>query len=227
MRELTLGDLDWVVEITRVRREGLVRHAPRFWNPAADATGRHRAFLAHLIEDPGTTSVRTEHGYLVAPAGRRRMVDDMVVTHDAWPTEGLELLRHVIGGPESGAPVRFVVPVAEEDRAAAATAAGLQAVEAWWHRDLPVVEVRAEGGRVQLDAAGTRGRLVPAPPVYDPGGSIVFVSEVESADGLAAVEGEAASRGATVSVVSQRPDDLMRELLLVGAGYEPTTRFYE
>lgn len=225
VRPLTADDLDWVVETTAARRETLAGHAPRFWRPAADATARHREFLTRLLDEPSALTLRTDHGHLMAlgdPA--RRVVDDMVVAEGAWAEDGAALLRAVL---EQTTTVRFVCPVAEPERYAAAEAVGLRPVESWWHRDLPLVQVRGEGERVELSTAGARGRLVPAPPVFDPGGPVLLVMEVENAGALAALEDEAAERGATVSVVTQRADDLMRELLLVDAGHVRTTTFLE
>lgn len=225
VRPLTTDDLDWVVESARVRREALAPHAPRFWRPADDAVTRHRAFLDRSLADPATLALRTDHGFLVAVGGEtRRVVDDMVVAEGAWVDEGAALLRAVL---DATATVRLVAPVAEPERRTTAASVGMTVADTWWHRDLPLVQVRGEGGRVELSTAGARGRLVPAPPVFDPGGSVLLVQEVTGAEPLAAVEAEAAERGATVSVVPQRPDDLMRELLLVGAGYVRTTDFLE
>ncbi|MCW2813332.1 MAG: hypothetical protein JWN84_787 [Nocardioides sp.] len=225
VRPLTADDLDWVVETTRARREALAPHAPRFWRPVPDATERHRAFLARLLDDPAALALRTDHGHLLALGdATRRVVDDMVVAEGSWADEGVALLRAVV---EVTTTVRFVVPVAETERYAAAEALGLRLVETWWHRDLPLVQVRGEGERVELSTVGARGRLVPAPPVHDPGGPVLLVLEVETGAALAALEAEAAERGATVSVVSQRADDLMRELLLVDAGHARTTAFFE
>ncbi len=225
VRALTHDDLDWVTATTAVRREALAPHAPRFWRPAAGATAKHRAFLGRLVDDPAALTLRTEHGYLMALGDdTRRVVDDMVVADGRWADEGVALLRAVLDATTT---VRFVVPVFETERRAAAEAVGLRLAETWWHRDLPLVQVRGEGDRVELSTAGARGRLVPAPPVYDPGGSVLLVSQAETGTALAALEDEAAERGATVSVVSQRADDLMRELLLVDAGHVRTTAFFE
>lgn len=224
-RPLTADDLDWVVELAAARREARAPHAPRFWRPAADATARHRVFFAQLVDDPATLTLRTDHGYLLAIGDdTRRVVDDMVVAADAWADEGAALLRAVL---DATATVRFVAPVCEPERRETAQSLGLRAVETWWHRDLPLVQVRGEGERVELSTVGARGRLVPAPPVYNPGGPVLLVADVETAAALAAIEAEAAERGATVAVVPQRPDDLMRELLLVEAGYLRTTDFLE
>jgi len=225
VRPLTADDLDWVVGLTRARREALAPHAPRFWRPASDATAQHRAFLARLLDDPAALTLRTEHGYLMALGDeRRRVVDDMVVAEGHWADEGVALLQAVV---DAAATVRLVAPVAEAERRETAERLGLRVVETWWHRDLPLVQVRGEGDRVELSTPGARGRLVPAPPVYAPGGPVLLVLDVDSAPALDAIEAEAAQRGATVSVVSQRPDDLMRELLLVGAGHVRTTEFLE
>jgi hypothetical protein len=224
-RPLTAADLDWVVESAAARRETLAPHAPRFWRPAADATARHREFLGRLVDDPAALTLRTDHGYVMALGdGTRRVVDDMAVAGDAWPDEGAALLQAVL---DATAVVRFVAPVAEPERRTTAEALGLRPVETWWHHDLPLVQVRGEGERVELSTVGARGRLVPAPPIYSPGGPVLLVAEVETAAALGAIEAEAAERGATVAVVTQRRDDLMRELLLVEAGYLRTTDFLE
>lgn len=224
-RPLTADDLDWVVETAAARREALAPHAPRFWRPAADATARHRTFFDRLVADPGALTLRTDHGYLLAIGDdTRRVVDDMAVAEGSWPDEGAALLRAVL---DRTATTRFVAPVPEPERRTTAEALGLRHVETWWHHDLPLVQVRGEGERVELSIAGARGRLVPAPPVYSPGGPVLLVADVETAVALAAIEAEAAERGATVAVVPHRPDDLVRELLLVESGYVRTTDFLE
>lgn len=226
VRALEPTDLDWVVEITRARREALAPHAPRFWNPAADATERHRTYLQHLIEQPDTSGVRTENGYLLAlDRGDHVVVDDFVVTHEEhWPTEGLALLKHARQRPGR---LRVVVPVAEAARLEAAQAVGLAPVETWWHRDLEDASV-TPGEHPDIEVEGARGRLVPAPPIYDPGGPVLLVTELESTDALARIEEVAASRGARVAVVTTaRSADRDDAFLLQCAGYVVTTHFCE
>ena len=225
MRPLTLDDLDWVVEVTRRRREALAAYAPLFWRPASDATERHRAFLAHLVAGPGSFGLRTEHGYaLVVERGDHRLVDDMVVSPDErWADEGVALLGAVLAVPGR---VRFVAPVAEPARTAAARSLGLDVAETWWHRDLPDA-TPVSGAAAEIDVPGATGRLVPAPPVYDPGGPVLLVTRVESPPALAAVEAEAGARGATVSVVSQAPGDGDTAAIARSAGYVETTFFME
>lgn len=225
VRPLTQADLDWAVDLTRQRRERLEVHAPRFWRAAADATERHRAFLSHLIDDDATLSVRTEHGYLVAmDPGPYLLVDDMAVEPaEHWAREGVALLRHAA---DLGR-LRFVVPGCESERLDAALDLGLEPAEIWWHRDLEPftgLNVVSEDKSVTVD--GAEGRLVPAPPVYDPGGPILLVTSVETPEALARVEQSAARRGAMVSVVPQLPSDVALSRLLNAAGYTLTTFFF-
>ncbi|GAA5155515.1 hypothetical protein GCM10023340_41020 [Nocardioides marinquilinus] len=229
VRPLTPADLDWVADLAGARRAALVEHAPRFWRPAADAAARHRAFLGHLIADDATVGLRTDRGFVLAVPGRRRaVVDDWAVADPAaWAVDGVALLTALREALPGEAWVRVVGAAAETERLAAAAVVGLEPAEVWWHRDLPPTRVLGEPGAIGLSTPGTTGRLVPAPPVYDPGGPVLLVTATDSAEALAAVETEAARRGATVSVVSQRPDDLGTELLLVGAGYTRTSVFLE
>ena len=233
VRALDPTDLDWVVEITRARREALTPHAPRFWRPAVDATERHRDFLAHLIEDPDSLGVRTDHGYLLAvDRGDHLLVDDFVVAPDEhWPTEGIALLQHA--RRRRPGRLRVVVPAVEQARLEAVQAVGLTRVETWWHRDLDGADPAPSGEGPDDEAAavevdGARGVLTPPPPVYDPGGPVLLVTDLESIDALARIEEVAAARGARVSVVSTaRSADRDVATLLQCAGYVVTTHFCE
>jgi hypothetical protein len=239
-RPLTLADLDWVTGLAAARRARLVAFAPRFWNPSREARTVHAGFLGGLIGSPDVMAVRSEHGFLFGLPRRGRLfvddmvIDDMVMADDArWPGEGAALLRHAVGAT-SPAALRFVCPVHELPRAEAARAVGLTVAESWWHRDLddrpttpaapaaPAAELGQElGGEL-----GEHCRLVPAPPVYDPGGPVLLVTTVPGAAWLADAERAAAARGATVSVVSQDPADSALAGLLAAAGYRRTTDYY-
>lgn len=225
---MTADDLDWVVEVTRQRRESLGPHAPRFWCPAEDATERHRAFMAYLIEEPEALSVRSHNGYLIARnRGPVWLVDDAVVTeHGAWAADGVRLLRHA--QVHCGA-LRFVVPVFETSRMEAGLSVGLAPVEQWWHRDLDAVGQGADDADEDpsVIVEGAKGRLVPAPPVYSPGGPVLLVTEVDAIVSLRRIEAMAAMRGARVSVVTQTPSDASLATLLSEAGYVLTTAFCE
>jgi hypothetical protein len=90
---------------------------------------------------------------------------------------------------------------------------------------VPLVAVMAISVRHgDTDLSGL-GKLVPAPPVYAPGGPVLLVTRLPAALALAAIERAAAARGATVSVVAVRAGE--RGDLLEEAGYRRTTDYYE
>jgi len=121
----------------------------------------------------------------------------------------------------AGSHLRFVCPVPEPGRAALAAHLRLTCVETWWHRDLPHRSTRSAGQESRWV------RLVPAPPIYAPGGPVLLVTGFRGRRALAEMEEEAAASGATVSVVTQAPGDCVREELLSSAGYRRTCDFYE
>lgn len=224
VRPLTADDLDWVVELTRRRREALVPHAPRFWRPAADATPRHRAFLSHLLTGGAAVALRTDHGFLIGleRAGRLVVDDTVVDPPERWADEGVRLLERAA----ETAPLRFVVPAHERERMDAALTVGLEPVEVWWHRDLePLTGLHVVSEDHGVSVEGATGQLVPAPPVYDPGGPVLLVTAVDSADALTRIQQSAARRGATVAVVTQDPADAGTGALLAEAGLVVTTYF--
>lgn len=225
VRPLAADDLDWVVELTRERRERLAPHAPRFWRPAADATERHRAFLTRLVAEAGAVTLRTEHGYLIGvERAGRLVVDDMVVDPpEHWSTEGIRLLEQA----RTSGPLRLVVPAHESERLDAALDLGLEPAEVWWHRDLePPTGLNVVSEDPDVSVAGAVGQLVPAPPVYDPGGPVLLVTSVGSAEALDRIQQSAARRGATVAVVTQDPADTATAALLADGGFVVTTYFF-
>ncbi|HEU4947762.1 MAG TPA: hypothetical protein VFT31_11460 [Kribbella sp.] len=226
MRRLTRADLDWVLDLSAARRERLVPFAPRFWNPAPAARDVHRDFLGSLIDSPRVLSIRTDEGFLFGVSRDGILVvDDFALEHEtAWPLDGSALLR---GASEEGR-VRLVCPVPESARRLAAAEIGLVTVESWWHRDLDPLGGPVEAGDdCRLVVEGAAGQLVPAPPVYAPGGPVLLVTEVANAVALSAIEQAAVRRGAPVSVVTLPPDDPRGAQLLEPAGYRRTTDFLE
>jgi len=225
-RELTVDDVDWVVELAARRRERIVEFAPRFWNPAPGARDTHAGFLAGLVQSPTTLALRTDHGFVIAVPGHDRLViDDMALEDDSlWPTEGDALLRRAA----TGTPLRVVCPLPEPARRTAVTRLGLSVAGTWWHRDLdpdPTWDGHNDDAPLAVD--GADAILVPAPPVYAPGGPVVLVRAVASVSALRAVEQAASRRGSTVSVVSQQPDNRSAADMLESAGYKRTTEFFE
>lgn len=225
VRSLVVDDVEWIVDLAgrcAVERESF---APRFWRRAPDARRLHARYLRSLIEDPAVSAMRTDHMFAF---GMHRpglmLVDDAAVDRvDAWTIEGPALLTRLAG--ES--PVRFVCPVPEPDRAELAVRLGLACSETWWHRDLTERSTSSRRGGGSLQVRGARGRLVPAPPVYAPGGPVLLVTEFQDGRALAELERQAVTFGAAVSVVTQAPANDHREELLVVFGYRRTCDFYE
>lgn len=225
VRPLIRSDLGWVLDVSATRRERIASFAPTFWRPAPNAREVHEDFLGNQIDNPDVLSIRSDHGFLFGAARAELLViDDMALEEEsAWDTEGQQLLRSA--GETSD--LRFVCPVPEPARTQTALTLGMSIVESWWHRDLApdgLAETR-EDSSLRVD--GALGRLVPAPPVYAPGGPVLLVFNVDSAEALAAIEYEATTAGATVSVVTQRPANNDLAHLLIKAGHMRTTDFLE
>lgn len=200
VRPLTPAGAGWAAEVLARRRAALVPHAPVYWRPAADAVARHRDFLASVLGAGGGIGFRTEDGLMIATRGPRGWtVDDAWVPPDRWERDGAALWDRTIAGTGDGA-VRFVCPVAEPERTAFARRRGLAPATSWWHAEVPPVPgPGASAPRVD----GSDARLVPAPPVYDPGGPILFLRDVRDVAAVARSRAEAARCGAPLVVVDQ------------------------
>jgi|GEM_PF-2855000 len=223
VRDLTAEDLDWVLDTLGRRRERIVPYAPRFWRPAAGARAAHATFLGNQIANPEVLTVRTDHGVLFGvPRGDRLALDDLALTaEDLWPSEGAALLDAAVAAAD-GRELDVVCPVCEPERRTAVEQLGIGVRESWWHRDLDATGP-AELGEVAVP--GGTGRVVPAPPVYDPGGPVLLASDIADLAALRRLEAEAAARGAVVAVLTQAGGDAVRGVMLEGAGYRRTTDF--
>lgn len=226
LRPLVPDDLAWVLHLCELRRKRIAGYAVRLWRPAPGGRDHHRVFLSHQIQDPRVLSLRTDHGFVfAAPRADLLDVDDMGLDDDdRWPDDGIRLLQAVLQRSDA----RFVCPVPEPARTQTAVAAGMQLAESWWHRDLPTTDppttATAPVDDPILDVPGASGRLVQAPPVYAPGGSVLLVLQVDSENALTAIEDAAIAAGAVVSVVPLLPNQ--HDDLLTDAGYKRTTDFF-
>ncbi|QDP95324.1 hypothetical protein FOE78_04815 [Microlunatus elymi] len=224
VRDLTSSDLDWVLDLGAERRARLVSYAPRFWNPAPNARDVHTKFLGNKIADPNVLSIRTDHGFLFGyPNDDRYDVDDMVLDDESlWPADGVAMLR-VAGADRS---LNFGCPVPETERRAAAEGLGLVCAESWWHKDLDAAVDGTPPADRKITVEGASGLVLPAPPVYAPGGPVLLTGDVADAASLAAIEKAAAAAGAPVAVVIQQADQTPRAELLDQAGYIRTNDSY-
>jgi len=200
---MTQDDVDWAVGVLARRRATLAPHAPVYWRPAADAAQRHTEFLAYLLGEGGGIGFRTENGLMAAAPGRQGWtIDDAWLPPGLWDQDGLALWTHTV--EQLGAePVRFVCPVFEPERSAFARDRGLTLVNSWWHAEV----VPPVGGASAVDAEprleGASATLVPAPPVYDPGGPITYLRDVQDITAITRARTEAGRFGSPLVVVDQ------------------------
>lgn len=203
-RAMTISDIEWAVKVLARRRAGLVPHAPLYWRPAADALERHRAYLAHLIGGEGHGfGFRTDDALMIAASGPHGWtVDDAWVQPDRWEHEGLALWTRTAAEVGTGNIVRFVCPVFEPERTSFARHQGLVLDNSWWHA---AINISAPTGASEAKprVTGSRAVLVPAPPVYDPGGPILFLQDVRDLNAITHSREEAARCGSPLVVVDQ------------------------
>jgi hypothetical protein len=194
----------------------LVPFAPVYWRPAPDAAERHREFLIHLL-DHGAVGFRTDADLILAqPLGQGWVIDDAAVDDDAWDVAGRALWQ-AISAALTG-PVRWVCPVPEPARVRFAQAQGFETVESWWHWNVPWPLATASDPDPTV--TGASARLVPAPPVYAPGGPVLFLTGVENTrTALADAMQIAPGLGSPVVVVSQPSGEEALAFELEAAGF--------
>jgi hypothetical protein len=214
LREMTAEDAAWAAGLMERRRQVYAGYSPVFWRPRPGVTGLHARFLGRQITSPGCVALRTGHGFLIGQRrGQEGFVDDFAVGEKAtWDDDGAALLRAAWRRwePDGVEAVRVVTAHADEDKCAMLAALSLDLAEQWWVREL---EPAGEHPAGQVTGSGFAGLLGPAPPVYDPGGPVLLVSDLaggaDRADltgaGLAGVEREAAGMGAVLLIVPAAP----------------------
>ncbi|ASR35613.1 hypothetical protein BAY61_12085 [Prauserella marina] len=223
VRELTTADLGWAVETLRRYRDLLVPGAPLLWRPAADADEQHHAFLTRVIGEDGGRGFRTAHALLIASASPRGwIVDDAAVPAGEWPTTG-RALWSALAATAAGDAVRFVCPVPDTERRRFADGLGLTLATSWWHKEIPG---GTEHDEHTPHVDGATARLVPAPPIYAPGGPVLFLTSVtEPATALASAD--TAECGAALVVVDQPFADTSSSMVLTEAGFRRHCDFLE
>ena len=224
---LEVADINWGVELLKRRRDPLIKLAPVFWRPAADASSIHRQFIEFLLTDGGAHGFRTDEAVLIAaPRGDGWLVDDMYVPGSAWGSTDGGALWNALDSVAHGTPVQFVCPVYENDRADFAEAAGLTIAESWWLLELPNGPSGGEAG-VRIDLAGTKALTVAAPPVYDPGGPVLYIPVLGDAPaGLPAALESARDLGCPAIVVNQVAGDASPAQALNEAGFQRHCDYY-
>jgi hypothetical protein len=95
---------------------------------------------------------------------------------------------------------------------------GLEVAESWWHVE---VSLSAGGNDVRgPEVDGATAEYVQSPPVYDPGGEVLFLREVtDPARALASAQHKAAAQGNPLVVVSQMVGDAALVEALEASGF--------
>lgn len=228
---MTPGDFDWAATLMERRRARYATFSPVFWRPAADVTDAHARFMEATASQPGSVALRTEHGFVIAcPNEGRCFIDDFAVDEDGrWATEGRELLLDAWRSGESAEQplVRVVTARADEPKRRMLAEAGLVVASRWWVKELSPTASASAWGPVSV--AGVDAVVMPAPPVFDPGGPVCILGPVASATAVSALEAAAAT-GAVLAIVQRSggPDDVpASDPVLGAAGFTNPSEFYD
>jgi hypothetical protein len=185
---MTADDVAWAAALMERRRQGYAGYSPVFWRPRPGVTGLHARFLSRQVG----------HGFLIGQSrGQEGFVDDFAVDQTArWDADGAALLlaawhRWEADGVQAA---RVVTAHADEDKRAMLAALHLDLAEQWWVRELRPAsppdppdppgppDLPASPGPPArswpVTGTGFAGLLGPAPPVYDPGGPVLLVSDL-------------------------------------------------
>ena len=104
---------------------------------------------------------------------------------------------------------------------------GLAPAARWWVKELtPTAPAQPYGPITLVDI---EAQLVPAPPVYDPGGPVCLLGALDSAKAAVAAE-RAAAAGAVLAIVQREGDGTpvpAADPLLEAAGYHNPAEFYQ
>lgn len=163
---------------------------------------------------------------LIATQARRGwVVDDAAVPDGDWDVTGRSLWD-AFATHDACQHVRFVCPTPEPERRRFAESVGLRLTESWWHLEVPAVMEPGPGQSPQVVAAAAR--TVPAPPVYDPGGPILFVQHISNvAAALPSAREQAERLGCPLVVVAQPHDAVELAPDLAAAGFRRHCDFFE
>lgn len=224
-------DFDWAAGLMERRRQRYAAYSPVFWRPAKGVAALHAESMRATASSDGAVALRTAHGFAVAyPHEGRCFVDDFAVEPDAlWPTEGQELLLgiwHAARSPDRPL-LRAVTARRDEPKRSLLADLGLAAAARWWVKELASTAAAPAWGPVDLD--GVDALIVPAPPVYDPGGPVCLLGDLD-ADRAGDAAAAAARHGAVLAVVQRdrSPDPApVDEPVLEALGFHNPSEFYE
>jgi hypothetical protein len=239
MRDLNRDDVPWMADVMVERRAVYETFAPVFWHPAPNARDVHEPHLASCLTGDRYVGLRTDDGFVLGelqaagsppwfPEVPIGFVDDFTVTHDdEWTRDGRELLFAVWSAlQERGAEaLRVVTARRDVAKVALLESVGLTVGESWSVRE---VETRAASPPAfgPVSANGVEALVIPAPPVYDPGGPVLLVTALGSAEDVQRVPDLAAQRSAVLAIVPTRPEAPDIATMAEESGFDETSRYY-
>ncbi len=221
-------DFDWAADVMERRRTVYEGFSPVFWKPASGVRDMHAGFLRAQVDGGGAVGLRTRSGFVLAAIrGDRYEVDDFAVEPDhRWSTDGPRLLRSVVEHGPLGRPAHIRVVTARQDVAKRTMLQdlGLEVASRWWVKPLrPAAPAEVRFAEVRV--AGSPAVLVPAPPVYAPGGPVCMLSDVDA--GLAGrAARDAEEVGAVLAIVTRDAAPASDEPELTAAGFDNAAVFF-
>ncbi|MCC5950602.1 MAG: hypothetical protein JJU45_00750 [Acidimicrobiia bacterium] len=231
VRQMEASDFGWAAALMQQRREHYAGFSPVLWRPATGVVDIHARFMEAAAASEDAVALRTDHGFVLAiPQDGRFFVDDFAVDDDMlWSTDGQELLMACWRAARSSGQsvVRVVTARRDEPKRTMLSEAGLAVVARWWVKELTPQGEPATWGPVTM--GDVEALVVPAPPVYDPGGPVCALGDVEPERAIVAAEA-AARAGAVLAIVARdgSPGDApAAEPHLEAAGFHNPSEFYE
>lgn len=252
VRRADVSDLETIAALTRRRRALLAQWSPAWWRPARHSDDLHQLWLTHLFGSADAACYVVENdddavGCAIAIGQSDRwIVDDLAVDDERWWPDVAAAL--VAGIAER--PALSCIPTADAVARAAVAAAGLTTVSTYWIvsttreaseaafdplvGDVPVppphtfAPLFAPGRAMclrQVDGVAVASASLPAPPVYDPGGTVRIVDRVIGGDPhslLCAVLAAAYQAGDVLACVVTAPEDDALAKALQQLGASPT-----
>jgi hypothetical protein len=221
-------DFSWAALLMEARRERYARYSPVFWRPARDVVESHAKFLRFVAARPGALALRTAQGFIIGLAQDGYcFVDDFAVAHDAlWASEGRALLLATWRARQEATALRVVAAQGDEPKWRMLSELGLTPHARWWVKELTPSGPATHGAIALGDLAA---QLVRAPLVYDPGGPVCLLGNLEASKAATAAT-RAAAAGAVLAIVQREGGHTPvpeREPELEAAGYHNPAAFYQ
>jgi hypothetical protein len=149
---------------------------------------------------------------------------------DHWTTDGPSLLGAVaqVGPLPASSTLRAVTARQDVPKRTMLEDLGFLVTARWWVKALqPTASSRDTFGAVDLGV--TTAVLVPAPPVYAPGGPVCILGDIAS-DVAVEATGRAAAEGAVLAVVTRDTSPEVapaRDAALEAAGFDNVSEHFE